>query len=392
MERLRALVEQRGLPRQVALVDGDNVLPLDLENVLCAETFVQLVKGRESAVLQELLPGPEELAVRGQEGAFTHELVVPFLRGPPGPASPPAPPPSRAASQKPRSYPPGSSWLYAKLYTGTSSADVLLREHLAPMVEWVKASGTAGRWFFIRYGDPDWHLRLRFMGEPSRLLGEVLPELSSRVAALTREGVVRRLVLDTYEREVERYGGDEGAELAERLFHHDSEAVLALMPMLTGDEDGAYSRWRLALYGCHRLLEDLGLPLEARLRVVRQARGLMAHEHRLDKALGEQLAVRYRQERRSLEELLLAPASHPLAPGLRVLELRSRALAPVVSEMRALAQRGELRVPLELLAGSYLHMHVNRMLRAAHRAHELVLYDFLSRLYESQAARGRRLP
>ncbi|QRK11345.1 lantibiotic dehydratase [Archangium violaceum] len=392
VEGLRTLVERRGLPRHVALVDGDNVLPLDLENVLCAETFVQLVKGRELAVLRELLPGPEALAVQGPEGAFVHELVVPFLRNPPEPSPTVAPQSSSTSVPKPRSFAPGSAWLYAKLYTGTASADVLLREHLAPFIEEVKDSGATGRWFFLRYGDPDWHVRLRFLGEPARLLGEVLPELSSRVESLTREGLVRRLVLDTYEREVERYGGDEGVELAERLFHHDSEAVLALMPMLAGGEEGADARWRLALYGCHRLLVELGLELEARLRVVRQARALMAHEHRLDKTLGAQLSARYREERRSLEELLLAPAGHPLAQGFGVLEHRSRALAPVVSELKALEQRGHLRVPLELLAGSYMHMHVNRMLRAAHRAQELVLYDFLSRLYESQAARARRLP
>ena len=35
-------------------------------------------------------------------------------------------------------------------------------------------------------------------------------------------------------------------------------------------------------------------------------------------------------------------------------------------------------------------MHVNRMLRSAPRAHELVIYDLLARLYESQIARARR--
>ena len=32
-------------------------------------------------------------------------------------------------------------------------------------------------------------------------------------------------------------------------------------------------------------------------------------------------------------------------------------------------------------------MHANRLLRSEQRAHELVLYDFLARLYESQLAR-----
>jgi hypothetical protein len=35
-------------------------------------------------------------------------------------------------------------------------------------------------------------------------------------------------------------------------------------------------------------------------------------------------------------------------------------------------------------------MHVNRVARSAARAQELVLYDFLGRLYESRAARARR--
>jgi hypothetical protein len=34
-------------------------------------------------------------------------------------------------------------------------------------------------------------------------------------------------------------------------------------------------------------------------------------------------------------------------------------------------------------------MHVNRMIRSAQRAHELVLYDLLVRLYESQVARAK---
>jgi len=42
------------------------------------------------------------------------------------------------------------------------------------------------------------------------------------------------------------------------------------------------------------------------------------------------------------------------------------------------------------LAGSLAHMHANRLLRDAARAQELVIYDFLARLY--QGARARRRP
>jgi hypothetical protein len=35
-------------------------------------------------------------------------------------------------------------------------------------------------------------------------------------------------------------------------------------------------------------------------------------------------------------------------------------------------------------------MHVNRMIRFAANNHELVIYDFLSRLYEAEIARRQR--
>jgi hypothetical protein len=65
-------------------------------------------------------------------------------------------------------------------------------------------------------------------------------------------------------------------------------------------------------------------------------------------------------------------------------------LVPIVDELRSCARAGRLTVPLPELAVSYLHMHANRLLRSAHRAQELVLYDFLARLYESRAARAPR--
>jgi thiopeptide-type bacteriocin biosynthesis protein len=45
---------------------------------------------------------------------------------------------------------------------------------------------------------------------------------------MVRSGLLSRFQLDTYEREVERYGGAAGITPAEKLFHADSEAALAV--------------------------------------------------------------------------------------------------------------------------------------------------------------------
>lgn len=382
VQRLR---EELRLPRFVGVTDSDNVLPVDLDNVLSVETFIHLVKGREHTDLAELLT--EARCAHGPEGHFVHELVVPFVRT----ARPAAPFPVTRSAPLTRSFAPGSEWLYAKLYTGTATADRVLRETMAPLMKEAMASGTVDHWFFIRYADPDWHLRLRCHGAPARLRGELLGGLHEALAPLQREGLVWRVQLDTYEREAERYGGLHGVPLAERLFHEDSEAVLRLLESLSGDE-GADARWRLCLLGVDTLLGDLGMDLEGKRRVVGRLREGYGREFHVGTALERQLGEKFRQHRRELEALLTSgpePES-PLAPALEILRERSARSAPLIRELKALESAGNLTQGVEQLAESYVHMHTNRMLRTAARAQELVLYDLLHRLYESRAARQRR--
>src|SRR5262249_32351010 len=147
--------EELGLPRHIEVADGDNALPIDLDNTLSVDTFVQLVKDRPSVLIEESFPGDDALLARGPEGRFVHEIVVPFVRvREPSPSDRVA---WRASIPQPerRAFAAGSEWLYAKLFTGTSTADQVLREVVAPVVAQAKESGAADHWFFIRYGDPD---------------------------------------------------------------------------------------------------------------------------------------------------------------------------------------------------------------------------------------------
>ena len=73
-------------------------------------------------------------------------------------------------------------------------------------------------------------------------------------APLLAGGILWKIQLDTYEREVERYGGAEGVALAERIFQADSETVLEILEMLEEGDAGVDERWRLALRGIDMLL------------------------------------------------------------------------------------------------------------------------------------------
>jgi thiopeptide-type bacteriocin biosynthesis protein len=384
-QRLRA---QRRMPRRVLLADGDNELLVDFDNVLSVEAWLDVLEPRREATLVELFPRPEDLCARGPEGKFVHELVVPFVRS--GEAASPTvavaarPVHAVRAGAVERSFLPGSEWLYAKLYLGTATADAVLRDVVGPVTREVQASAVADSWFFIRYGDPSWHLRLRFHGAPQRLIAEVMPLLQSAVAPLLDDGRLWRMQFDTYDREIERYGGPAGIGLCEKLFHADSEAVLAILELLEGDE-GASARWRLAVCGIDRLLGDLGLDASGKRAILSQARDGFFREYGGGKPLRVQLDHKQRTECRALETLLDAPASAALA----ILKSRSERNAPIVAELRRLEQAKRLALPVAQIASSLIHMQVNRLIRSDQRAHELVLYDLLSAIYDSRAARER---
>lgn len=67
----------------------------------------------------------------------------------------------------------------------------------------------------------------------------------------------------------------------------------------------------------------------------------------------------------------------PLAPGLEILQRGPARLGAVVAKLKALEKANRLTIPLTEIVPSYIHMFVNRLVRSAQRAHELVLCDFL---------------
>ena len=371
--RMQELRGARRLPRHVALADEDNQLMVDLDNVLSVEMLVELVRRRPHFRLVEVWPDPAEMVVSSDRGPYVNEVLIPFVRRESGipVAARPRPPAPR------RSFPPGSEWLYLQVFSGTAVADALLRDVVRPVVSQARAAGAAGTWFFIRYADPEPHLRVRLHGDPARLTGEVLPAFR-RALEPELEGRVWRIEIGTYVREVERYGGPDAIEAAEAVFAADSDAVLEVIAAGGTLDD----RWRAALAGMHALFVDLGLDEDAQARVARRMRDGYAAEFAADALLKRQIGERYRTERKSLEPLI--------AEGLDVWKRRSEVVRPLAARLRTLDAKGSLTASFDDLASSFAHMHVNRLLRSSQRAHELVLYDLLDRLYVARAARKRR--
>jgi thiopeptide-type bacteriocin biosynthesis protein len=185
---------------------------------------------------------------------------------------------------------------------------------------------------------------------------------------LRARGLAHRFSFDEYEPEVDRYGGPAAMDIVERIFTADSTAVMrALSSLATQRRLG--DAWHVAFVGIAHLLEALA-STGAPLAVVTGIRECLGAELGAGKTYARTTSARFRRDRAELARLLLDARQPDMDP------LLGRALREVVPEAQ-----------LASVLASIVHMHVNRVLRGAHRSQELLLCELLRRHYRS--LRGR---
>jgi lantibiotic biosynthesis protein len=385
------LRHEQQVPRWVAISQGDNELVIDLEAGATQQLLLEEAKRHTTLTLVEWLATPDQCWLHDGPNRFNQELILP-CESRPTPALRAAAPPQatqrsgegRPLPERPqtetttpppvRSFAPGSEWLFVKLYTGVYSADKLLTEVMEPFCHHLMADGLIDRHFYIRYYDPDFHLRIRFHSTVPGFVATVLTLLNQQLAPYQQTGSVYKVQVDTYERELERYG-EATMALSETVFCADSSAMLHYLC----HEEEVSSRWQFALQSCDTLLADFGLTTAAKVELLQTLQARFLAEHNADQTLRKQLNDRYRAEQGLIGAVIDTPAD--------CLRVRSETLRPVIAPIRAACLGTYLQPNLPTLLASYLHMSLNRLFTSKHRMQEMVIYHFLTRFYESQLAR-----
>ena len=85
------------------------------------------------------------------------------------------------------------------------------------------------KYFFIRYSDPEPHLRVRVQAIQRDDVPQTFGLFMEWFDELRQRGLLSNIVIDTYQRETERYGGPELIGKAEEYFFHDSRTVLNIL-------------------------------------------------------------------------------------------------------------------------------------------------------------------
>jgi lantibiotic biosynthesis protein len=206
---LRRWRSQWRVPAEVRLVSGTSSMDLDLRHGLHREVLRTEAVRNADAYVSELPATAGYSWLAGHASRFHFSAVRAETR----------PPVTFVPRGEPVRHLPGGEWLCLKLYAGSARHDGLLGEQLAGLIDTLGLP--PDRWFFARYTDPAPHLRLRF-----RDVGQD-KAICAWATALVRSGLAAKFVIDEYEPEAARYGGDVAA--AERAFGADSVAAIRLL-------------------------------------------------------------------------------------------------------------------------------------------------------------------
>lgn len=220
-----------GVPRTVFVGSTDLQLRLDLDQDGHRDLLRAELERQRALSLHE---APEESAY-GWIGR-AHEVTMSFAAD-----QPPAPAPSwHTVARREDGQTPGTADTgYLKLYGSAERADEVLRVHLpgllneAPSVfrrtvayEDSSEPTVLGTWF-VRYADPDPHLRFRLNLPGPDDFADAAREVARWADALREEGLIQRMQWDTYVPEAGRYGTGPALAAAEDYFAADSVAALA---------------------------------------------------------------------------------------------------------------------------------------------------------------------
>ena len=282
----------------------------------------------------------------------------------------------------------GDEWLFYKVYCGYKSADTVLNEAIKPALEELISKGKIDKWFFIRYGDPDLHLRVRFLYAEKIAVGDIINCMNIALTNFVHSGIVSKVIIDVYEREISRYG-ENTIEISESIFGIDSSMILNLVSFMSDKGDmSEHIRWKFGLRAIDRLLSDFGLSLDEKIETIIKFRDGFNTEFGVEKYLKKQLNDNYRDVRKDIEDLMRDDSGYEYTHVFNnLLDFKSNAAKPLISELLNPQSEQALKIDKTGYIASLSHMMLNRLFRSNQRAQEMVLYNYLWKYYDSVKAR-----
>ena len=282
---------------------------------------------------------------------------------------------------------PTQRWLFLKVYGSATMTEKLLASGLLrELIARRMPASSDKSWFFVRYADPDDHLRIRIRDVDWSQVGPLLRDLSE----LQISHGIYRVAVDTYVRETWRYGGPEAIAAAEDFFCADSQFVRVVL----GDQEAqASSDLGLVVItlGIAQLFSAFDLDYVGRLSVAKAACADYASELQPNEQVEIALGRRFRKDGVDITRAARGDAlclDRFVEAVTTAFTDRRQAAVALVRKLNENAPGADGDATRTRVLLSLVHMFCNRFFARHQRINEYVALDQVRRAYLGLCARG----
>ncbi|MFN8279028.1 MAG: thiopeptide-type bacteriocin biosynthesis protein [Saprospiraceae bacterium] len=279
-----------------------------------------------------------------------------------------------------RRFLPESEWLFYNIFCNSIMSDEILISFYNFVYRESQLFYCVDKWFYLRYNSPSYHIRFRFHlkdGVVSQNFKEVLYNF---ILLLEAKNLTWKVQIDTYDREIERYGG-KSIILAESLFHIDSNAIIRILNqrIFSNDID---LKVLVGLKSIFNLLEDFKLDHEECIKLT-------------SNYLSNKIIFRNIETTRALKNrykyfLLIKEKASQLLKS-NYLQIENKLITFPSLSLRS----HENKFPIQLVIGELkssqlmefildiIHMSINRLYSIYSEKYEILLLYLLNKYYSS---------
>lgn len=242
-------------------------------------------------------------------------------------------------------------WWNLSLYSQKDMQNELI-VRIYKLSQSMKNVGTVDKWFFIRYADPNIHIRVRFHTTDGCECATFFQPLMKEILNLINDGVLITYSLCPYERDLERYGGPQVYDDVEKVFWLNSKIVASFFLLPTDETE--LNTVIFGIYVISDILNAFGITLSQQEMLLNSV--VLPKEHR----------DIYRKNRKQYLECIQAvghrmPDNFFLSPLNTVLREHFESIYKYVEKITRLDRQMQLCNSKQDIVFSLIHMFCNRL-------------------------------
>jgi len=372
MNALQEFRKAHRIPRHISIGANDQQLVFDLAQTNEAKFFLQCLSGLKNLTITEyMLP---ERSVQVGTKPLSGQIIA-FLVHNQNIYHEIKPLKKVSVRQKGRSFMMGSNWLYIKIYCIPRASDTILAKVISPFL--TSQHKRIKNWFFIRYDEKGYHLRLRIHAEDADL-GILLIALRKKIESGGHHKLIRNYQGDTYQREIERYG-DRLINDVEHFFRAGSELVIWAVKTRQASKR-IWNEFELAMISANQIISLMLPAYEQRLIFINEVIKSFLMEFKADKVFQIAIDNKYRKMKGRIADVL----------GMKV---RLKVFVSFITEIEKIDKLTAHYSPdkKSALLADLVHMQLNRTFSVKQRQQELLVYCCLQKYLVSCKARNKSI-